>query len=294
MNILTFDIEEWFHILDNDSTRSEKQWSRYESRIHNNTERIFGILERHRLKATFFCLGWIARKYPEIIKRIDRAGFEVACHSSMHQLVYEQTPEQFRHDLMEGLSILEDTIGKKVITYRAPGFSITENCKWAFEILAENGIQNDSSVFPAERLNGGLPTYAERNPSLIRAGRNIIREFPINTKKILGKPFVFSGGGYFRLFPYFLIKKWTSETDYVMSYLHPRDFDHDQPVIEELPAGRKFRSYIGLKGAERKLSKWLSDFEFIDMRTAAKRINWNEARVINLEVTKVPELEEVW
>ena len=151
----------------------------------------------------------------------------------------------------ESLDILEDITGKKVTSYRAPGFSITESCKWAFEILLDAGIENDSSVFPAERIHGGFPSFPGNNPSLIRVNNRTLREFPINIKHFFGKNLVFSGGGYFRLFPYALIKSWTNESGYIMSYLHPRDFDTGQPVLQDLPAGRKFRSYVGLKKAEK-------------------------------------------
>lgn len=283
MNILTFDIEDWFHILDNDSTRTEMEWNRFESRIEQNVERIFEILKIHDLKATFFCLGWIARKYPQIIKRIDREGHEVASHSSMHQLVYEQTPDEFSNDLYESLNLLEDIIGKKVVSYRAPGFSITEKCKWAFEILLDAGIENDSSIFPAERIHGGFPSYPGSTPSLIRASNGKLREFPVNVKRILGRNLVFSGGGYFRAIPYSLIRSWTEASNYVMSYMHPRDLDSEQPVIKGLSAGRRFRSYVGLKNAEKKLSRWVTEFDFVDLRTAIKTIDWNKVQSINLE-----------
>lgn len=282
MNILTFDIEDWFHILDNDSTRTEYEWNRYESRIMPDVKRIFRILTQHNTRATFFCLGWIAKKHPDIIRRIDNEGYEIACHSSMHQLVYEQTPEEFNRDLRESLAILEDITGKKVTSFRAPGFSINERCKWAFEILMEAGIENDSSVFPAERMHGGFPSYPGDHPSLIAINNRTLREFPINIKHVMGRNLVFSGGGYFRLFPYNFIRNWTLQSNYVMSYLHPRDFDFEQPVIENLPAARKFRSYVGLKQAESKLSRWLDDFRFLDLKTAINYIDWREAPVIRL------------
>jgi peptidoglycan-N-acetylglucosamine deacetylase len=147
MNILTFDIEEWFHILDNHSAKTEADWSTYDSRLQQNIERIFAMLERKNSKATFFVLGWIAEQYPEIIKAITEKGYEVGCHSSMHQLVYEQTPSAFAADLDRSLKTLEDISGKKVTYYRAPGFSIREQEAWAFEKLAAASIEVDCSVF---------------------------------------------------------------------------------------------------------------------------------------------------
>jgi polysaccharide deacetylase family protein (PEP-CTERM system associated) len=282
MNILTFDIEEWFHILDNDSTKTAKEWKKYESRVHRNVERIFSILENHRVKATFFCVGWIAETYPEIVREIVSRGYEVGSHSRMHQLVYEQTRETFSRDLEFSVKTLEDVTGQKVKYFRAPGFSIREDNKWAFEVLVENGIEVDSSIFPAPRAHGGFPTYTEPVPSLLRYKGIELKEFPINYINILRKPVIYSGGGYFRLFPYSLIKRWTAQSDYVMTYLHPRDFDASQPVIQELSLFRKFKSYVGLKGTEKKLNQWLTDFQFIDISTAVKMIDWERVPVVEV------------
>jgi len=282
MNILTFDIEEWFHILANDSTKTEKQWNNYEIRIHKNMERIFHILEQNNQKATFFCLGWIAEKYPGIIKEIDNRGYEIGSHTHTHQLVFEQNKKEFKNDVERSIKTIEDTIGKKVTIFRAPGFSITENNIWAFEILTELGIEIDCSIFPAHRAHGGFPTYGKAQVSIININGFKIKEFPISTYPFLAKHLIFSGGGYFRLAPYPIIKNLTKKSDYLMSYLHPRDFDFEQPMIKELSLFRKFKSYVGLKGAEKKLNKWLSDFDFIDIETADKQIDWSKAKQINL------------
>lgn len=282
MNILTFDIEEWFHLLDNESTKTIKEWKNYEVRIHTNMERIFSILEKHNLKATFFCLGWIAETYPEVIREIVSRGYEVGSHTRMHQLVYEQSPAEFAKDLDHSVKTLEDISGQKVKYFRAPGFSIREDNKWAFELLVSHGIEVDCSVFPAARSHGGFPSYTSPVPSIINYNGIELKEFPISYTKIMGMPVIFSGGGYFRLFPYNLIKKWTSESAYVMSYLHPRDFDAEQPVIKELSLTRRFKSYVGLKGAKEKLENWLTDFEFLDVDTAVKTINWTEVPVVKI------------
>lgn len=281
MNILTIDVEEWFHILDHESTKNIDNWSNYESRIEKNVDRIIEILERSNTKATFFCMGWIAEKYPNIIKKISNK-FEIGSHSNIHQLVYEQNETIFKNDLLYSLNLLENLIGKKVTSYRAPGFSITENTKWAFEILVQHGIEIDCSVFPAARAHGGFPSYNAPKPSIIQYNGIQIKELPINYTNLLGKPVIFSGGGYFRLFPYSLIKKWTNESEYIMSYMHPRDFDSSQPIIQDLPLARKFKSYVGLKSAQTKFEKWLQDFEFIDITEANKRIDWEQVPIITL------------
>lgn len=282
MRVLTFDIEEWFHILDNDSTKTHDKWNNYESRIHMNMDKILALLKKHNQKATFFCLGWIAMKYPEVIKRIADNGYEIGSHSTMHQLVYEQNEDSFHEDLKKSIDVLESISGQKVRYFRAPGFSITEKNKWAFEVLVRNDIELDCSIFPAARAHGGFPSYYSPKPSFISYNGLKIKEMPINYVKILGNPLIFSGGGYFRLFPYSLIKRWTKQSEYLMTYMHPRDFDPGQPIIKELSRFRKFKSYTGLKSSFNKFEKWLTDFNFTDIGTAEKEINWDKVPVINL------------
>ena len=164
MRILTFDLEDWYHLLDHSSTKGEDQWNRFPSRFLPNVDRILNLLDKHSIKATFFCLGWIARKYPAILKNIASLGHEIGCHSDMHQLVFEQSRSEFGKDLDVALKSLEDTIGKKVTSFRAPGFSITENTPWAFECLINAGIEIDSSIFPADRAHGGFPSFPGNGP----------------------------------------------------------------------------------------------------------------------------------
>tara|TARA_Y100000766_G_scaffold257033_1_gene244254 strand:- start:177 stop:1025 length:849 start_codon:yes stop_codon:yes gene_type:complete len=275
VNILTFDIEEWFHILDNNSTKSEKDWENYEERIYQNMDIIFSFLDKNKLKATFFVVGWIANKYPDIVKRIDNNNFEIGSHTHMHQLLYELSPKEVENDLKNSISTIENLVGKKINCFRAPGFSLTQNNKWVFEILIENGIKYDCSIFPAGRAHGGFPSFKHAVPTIIKINGSFIKEFPINTTKFLGKKIIFSGGGYFRLFPYPLIKKFSQDSDYIMTYFHPRDFDPKQPMIKGLSPIRKFKSYVGLNKCLGKLDKWVNEFDFVDLRTADKIINWN-------------------
>jgi peptidoglycan-N-acetylglucosamine deacetylase len=282
MKILTFDIEEWFHLLDNPSTKSEIEWTNFESRIKIGINLIYDILESANLSATFFVVGWIAEKYPEIVREITDRGFEIGSHTHLHQLAYDQDRIIFYKDVEKSIKTIEDCTGKKVTSFRAPGFSITENNKWAFEVLHELGIEIDSSVFPANRAHGGLPSYKIANPSIINYNGIKIKEFPINTHTILGKNFIFSGGGYFRLLPYKTIKNWTLQSNYVMTYFHPRDFDFQQPVVPGLSLARYFKSYVGIKNCKSKLERWLSDFDFIDLNQADRSINWNQVPKIKL------------
>jgi len=281
MNILTFDIEDWFHLLDIKCTATEAEWRNFKPRIHANVERLLDVTLRHGHKATFFCLGWVAEQYPEIIRQIDELGFEVASHSHLHQLVYQQTPDQFREDLKRSIHALEDITGKKIRSYRAPGFSFIRGNAWAVETLLEFGIERDSSIFPAERGHGGYENFGPAQPSVLDCRMGKLKEFPISLGRAFGKSIVFSGGGYFRLLPYWIIQRLTMQSDYVMTYFHPRDFDANQPMLD-LPFHRRFKSYVGLKGAYRKLDQWLGENKFIDMETAGKLINWDTAPIIEM------------
>jgi polysaccharide deacetylase family protein (PEP-CTERM system associated) len=225
-------------------------------------------MDKHDLKGTFFCLGWIAEKFPHIIKRIDAAGHHIGTHSYYHQLAYEQTEDEYRKDLSDSIKILSDLTGKKIDAYRAPGFSIKESNLWAFDVMAEEGIKYDSSVFPANRAHGGLPQFTTDQPCKVitKKGYEII-ELPMNTASLLGQKFVFSGGGYFRLLPEWYLKKLFKSKDYVMTYFHPRDFDAGQPMIPGLSRFRKFKSYTGIKNTSNKLSSIINQNAFNGLKT---------------------------
>ena len=277
LRVLTFDLEEWFHLLDYDATRTEEQWGRFEVRIYENTERLLRILEDTGSRATFFVIGWIARTYPDLVRRIAEK-YPVGSHTENHQLVWQQTPEQFRADVRSSLHRLEDITGRKVNAFRAPGFSIRPAEKWAFEILSEEGITVDSSVFPARASHGGWPGFPAEGPSIIQGNGFAIKEFPVSVKHLAGRPFAFSGGGYFRLCPYPLLRRWTREhSDYSLTYVHPRDLDPGQPMLSGLSLLRRFKSYYGLDHAERKLRSYLTDFTFIDLSTALRSVDWDHA-----------------
>ena len=283
MHVLSFDIEEWFHLLDHPETRSEAQWKNFEARFEQNLERVLSIVMRCNVKATFFCLGWVAEQYPHLIKKISDAGYEVACHSSRHQLAYQQTPDEFRADFRAARDAISNATGVTVDTYRIPGFSLTQRSIWALDILGEEGVKVDCSVFPAVRGHGGLPQFKSAEPCVVQTERgHTLKELPLNTRSILGNKVVFSGGGYFRLFPYWLLKKLFADSEYVMTYFHPRDFDSSQPLIPNLSASRRFKSYVGLKGAEEKLVRLLKEFEFVDVRTAVSLVDWDSVPVVQV------------
>jgi peptidoglycan-N-acetylglucosamine deacetylase len=268
MKVLTIDLEEWFHILDHPSTAHPSQWAGMESRIGANVDRIRSLLEKHSQPATWFCLGWVARKYPSLVRSL-ADNYDVGCHSGDHQLLFSQSPAAAREDISSSVKMLEDLCGRKIISYRAPGFSFTRETPWLVDILAENGIGIDSSIFPARRNHGGFDGFPFQSPCLIEHGGSTIKEFPMNTAVIAGKRMVCSGGGYFRLLPYPIIRRMMNDSPYVMTYFHPRDFDPGQPLIGSLPLKRKFMSYVGLKNSLRKFDRLLGEFRFVDIATAA-------------------------
>lgn len=279
-NILTFDIEEWYHF---DIFCEEETWLSQPRRIDLYLPKVLDKLDELNTKATFFCLGWIAEAYPDVLKQIHERGHELACHSYRHLFVREMTPETFNDDLRLSLDKIQNVTGEKIISFRAPAFTISEDATWAFEVLAKNGIENDCSIFPTTRTFGGFPSFGEGKPALVKYKNYTIKEFPINIGRVLGKDFVFGGGGYFRLFPYFLIKKLMAESDYNMTYLHMRDFDYGQPRMKHLSTMRYFKSYYGIKGAYNKFEKMLTDFKWINLEQAAERIDFDKVRVVELK-----------
>jgi polysaccharide deacetylase family protein (PEP-CTERM system associated) len=281
MNILTFDIEEWFHVFEDHNNADVSNWLTFEKRLPYMIDELLDLLSKHNTKATFFCMGWIVRRYPEIIKKINEKGYEVGTHSDLHKLAHTQTIKEFSEDLENSINSIESLIGKKVISYRAPGFSINSTNIWAFEELVQNGIQYDASVFPIERKFGGFDHFPENSPFLINTKSGVLKEFPMNAHRILNKKIVFSGGGFFRILPKSIINNFVKKADYVMTYLHPRDFDNKQP-FKSLSLSRHIKSRIGTSGAINKLEYLLENFKFIDIAVADKIIDWKTKKSISL------------
>jgi polysaccharide deacetylase family protein (PEP-CTERM system associated) len=280
MNILTFDIEDWFHISFDEGFNDISKINSFESRIENNMNRILELLKDKNQKGTFFCLGWVAERFPNVIKQIDAAGHEIGSHTNMHHLVTQHTKASFDEDLKKSIDLLSSITNKKVKYFRAPAFSIGHKNKWAFEVLHDNKIEIDCSIFPSNRDFGGFEGFNNGEPCIVNYNEINLKELPINLQSFLGKKIVFSGGGYFRLFPYFLIKKWLEKSNYTMTYFHPRDFDPGQPILSNLSTLRRVKSYYGLKNSFSKFTKMLDEFEFCDVNEANKLINWeNVTRV---------------
>lgn len=264
VNILTIDVEDYFQVENFKKVIAYSDWDKFECRVEKNSDKILKILSEQKVKATFFVLGWIAERSPALIKKIHSAGHEIASHGYAHQLIYKQTPEEFRSDIRKSKSILEDITKGPVLGYRAPTYSITKQSLWAIDILMEEGFVYDSSIFPIHHDKGGL-SDAKRYPYKIERNGKMMIEFPISTMKFLGQNMPFSGGGYFRMFSYGLIRRMTKKVNNegypVNIYLHPWEFDPEQPRIK---VGKisGFRHYLNLSKTEGKLKQLLKDFEF--------------------------------
>ena len=275
MNVLSFDLEEWYVYTLYD--KGPKEY--YLPILNRYLDELLGILNDKNIKSTFFCLGMVAKTNPEIIQRIAGDGHEIGCHSHAHKFITQLDKNSFRKDTITAIKLLEDITGKYIHSYRAPAFTITEQNKWALEVLAECGITRDCSIFPTTRSFGGFPSFGCEKPSIIKIGDFTIKEFPINTARILGAKIAYSGGGYFRLVPYKKIKTIVSQSDYVMSYFHIRDFDAYQKRVISL---RYFQSYYGIKHAFEKLKQFILDFDFINVKQADELIDWNKVPIIEL------------
>ncbi len=282
MNILSFDIEDWFHIKFNKSFNNEKIWDQYESRIMLNSDIILEILDEYNIRSTFFCLGWVARKYPELLKKIHKNGHDIGSHSDVHNLIINQKYSEFEADIRRSIDSISQITGEKVNIFRAPAFSIGESNLWAFEVLAQNGIEIDCSVFPTKHHFGGFKNIGMYTPFIIKQNGLVLKEFPMSTYSVLGKQIVVGGGGYFRLFPYWLIRHYFKRSSYNMTYYHPRDFDATQPIIKDLSLIRKFKSYHGLKQSLVKFSKLLSDFDFINLSRADNLVDWEKVKIFEI------------
>ncbi|MBN2410830.1 polysaccharide deacetylase family protein [candidate division KSB1 bacterium] len=257
INIFSIDVEDWFHILELDSTPDVNKWENLPSRVVTNFPKMLDIFDKAGVKVTCFFLGWIAEKHPKLVKLACNRGHEVASHGYTHQLIYTQTRQEFSRDIQKTKKIIEDITGTAVNGYRAPGFSITRDTMWALEELSMAGYKYDSSIFPAQRGHGYI-LGADLFPHKISLNGHEILEFPITVANIFNKKICFFGGGYLRLFPYFIIRRMTvkvnKEDRPVIYYIHPREIDAHQPRLT-MGTGRRFKSYVNLRSTEKKLKK---------------------------------------
>lgn len=292
MNVLTFDIEEWYIEQLYHGARLEK-YQEFDSYLN----RILDLLNEQGVKATFFCLGKIATDFPEVVKLIASNGHEIGCHSNGHIWLTKMSPDELRKDTHNAISALQDVIGKEVVSYRAPAFSIGDGNKWAIEILASEGIERDSSIFPAKRDFGGFPRFPTASPTIIEYQGSSIKEFPICLTHLFGKDIAFSGGGYFRFFPYSFVKKRVCSADYAMAYFHIGDLIHNKGGVMSREDYETYfkengslknrlvryaKSNLGTKKAFGKMSKLVSECDFISLQEADEKIDWGSVNKVTL------------
>lgn len=281
-NLLTFDLEDYFHATGLRDAVDPLQWDRLPGRVEYTTRRLLRILAEHGVTATFFALGWVANRYPDLVREIVAAGHELASHGWSHELVYEQTLERFRDDLLRTKELLEDVGGRPVLGYRAPCFSVTDRNRWALEVVAETGHRYDASIYPTRRRRYGDPScppeiHRPLRPAWDHAG---LWEVPATVVRVLGRNVPVAGGGYFRFFPYRVtraaIRHLNRRSRPAVVYLHPWEIDPDQPRLRGASAADSWRHYLNLDRTEARLRRLLRDFEFGPV------------------VEAIPELEQEW
>lgn len=280
VHALSFDIEDWFHIVEIAAVDDPAKWpalSAESSLVERYTDLILSVCAEHDTKATFFVLGWIADKHPALVRRIAEAGHELGTHSFWHRKVFELTPEQFDQDIAESIAAIEsaagDALTRPILGFRAPSFSITQGAEWAFDVLLDRGLRYDASLFPAKRGHGGYPCTPGAHVVTAPSGRQV-PELPMSVAPIgpapLAKPMCYSGGGYLRLLPSRLIEQGLRrELDAgrpTVVYLHPRDFAPDCPRVP-MPPHRRFKCYVGCATTERKLRSLLSNHRWTTCRS---------------------------
>lgn len=292
MNILSFDIEEWY--LEKAYFGSkESKYAEYDKLL----DEILQKLDEVGAKGTFFCVGKMATDFPAVVQKIHNAGHEVGCHSDTHQWLNKMSYEQAMEDTHAAVDSLEQCIGEKVQSYRAPAFSIGSNNKWAFEVLAASGISRDASVFPLSRDFGGFPEFTKIEPSIVKYKGVEIHEYPIATAKVFCKDIAYSGGGYFRFFPYGFVEKEMKRARYSMTYFHLGDLN---PVVSGVMSRERFEKYfgeqgtlkarfmrylktnVGVKGNKEKLFKLLNNVQFCNIEQFENQYDWAEAPIVSL------------
>jgi polysaccharide deacetylase family protein (PEP-CTERM system associated) len=273
VNAMSVDVEDYFQVSAFDRIVSRAGWATYESRVVRNTDRLLEVFDSAGIHATFFVLGWVAERFPALVRQISAMGHEVASHGYNHQLLYTLTPQQFREDVRSAKTALECITGHPVRGYRAPSYSIVESSLWALDILVEEGYVYDTSIFPIHHDRYGIP-HAPRHVHVLERASGSLIELPPSTVRVRGLNLPIAGGGYFRLLPY----AWTrwgirrvndAERQPVVFYLHPWEIDPDQPRFD---VGRttRFRHYTGLGRTANRLAQLMRDFRFGSVASVLK------------------------
>ncbi|WP_295957135.1 XrtA system polysaccharide deacetylase [Rhodoferax sp.] len=263
INAFTIDVEDYFQVSAFSPYIERGDWDSRECRIEANIDKILQMLDISGTKATFFTLGWIAERYPQMVKKIVQEGHELASHGYGHERASDLSKKDFFSDVQSAKNLLEDISGIQIKGYRAPSFSINQGNLWAYDSLLAAGYKYSSSIYPIKHDHYGMPD----TPRFSYSVRDGLIEIPITTIRLYGKNFPSSGGGYFRLLPYFLTKLMiskvlSSDQQAAMFYFHPWEIDIDQPRISGVNMKTKFRHYVNISRMERKLGKLLEDFSW--------------------------------
>ncbi len=267
-NAMTVDVEDYFQVSAFESYVSKDSWDTIPHRVEKNTNRILDLFNEHQVKATFFTLGWVAERYPDLVKRIVKDGHELACHGYEHIRVTEQTKGEFRKDVSKTKKILEDLSGQEIKGYRAASYSIGEKNLWALDVLNNEGFKYSSSIYPVKHDLYGMPGAPRYIYEPIEQAD--FKEIPISTLRVLEKNYPCGGGGFFRLYPYYF-SKWAfsrinqQEQQSGIFYFHPWEIDPDQPKQNGLPFKTKFRHYLNLSKMEGRIKNLIRDFEWDTM-----------------------------
>lgn len=262
-NALTIDVEDYFQVSAFAPHIDRADWDNRECRVERNVHRILDMLDQHSTQATFFTLGWIAQRYPQLIKQIVDRGHELASHGYGHERASDLTEAAFLEDVRSAKAILEDLSGQEIRGYRAPSFSIGKSNLWAFDCLAHTGHRYSSSIYPIAHDHYGMPD----SPRFVYEVRPGLLEVPITTLRAFGRNFPSSGGGYFRLLPYAL-SRWmlqrvnSTDRQSGIFYFHPWEIDTQQPRIPGIGAKTRFRHYVNIDRVEARLNQLLTDFRW--------------------------------
>lgn len=264
---MTVDVEDYYHVAAFAKVIKPSEWEQWPSRVEANTDKLLQLFDDANIRITFFILGWVAERYPDLVRRIHAQGHEIASHGYSHQLIYTQTPDVFRAETAKSKQILEDLTQTPITGYRAASYSITRKSLWALDILAELGFTWDSSIFPTRHDNYGIPGSPEEPYVIITSNGTPLTEFPLTTAKVAGQAIPAAGGGYFRQYPYAL-SRWLFEraslgqTKPQIFYLHPWEIDPEQPRVPNASWFSNFRHYTNLHRCLPRLERMINDFQF--------------------------------
>ena len=292
MNILTFDIEEWYI---EQTIRGGRSFMYHQ--FNETLGRVLDEIGSHNIKATFFCVGQLAKRFPDVVRTIASCGHEIGCHSNTHTWIDKMTEEDLRQDTVEACKTLQDLTGQKVTSYRAPAFSITPQNKWAVDVLSDCGIESDASIYPTNRDLGGYKGFPQDTPCIVSHEGATLKEYPVCLTTIMGKQMAYSGGGYFRVLPYWLINRTMRQRDYNICYFHLNDLIvekkkfqsraeyeryYQQPGSVKNRLVRYIKGNIGTGDASNKLCRLLSEHQFVSLREAGQQINWEKVNTVTL------------